>query len=122
MKKILLAAALLLAAIPAFAVGTNAHVSFVAPTQNTDGSALARTDIASFRILWTRVGQTTPLSSKSTATLNADVQLDCGAFVFTVATVNTAGTMGPESTPVNYDTGLLCVLKVPGPPTAVVVK
>jgi hypothetical protein len=109
---------LLLAALPVFAAGTSATLSWSHPTTYTDGAALAASDIKETFIQWRRPGSATVAGSvRVTAPATSVVVpgLVCGNFTFTAQTIMTLGaTASDETSPVPYSTGISCK---PNPPT-----
>lgn len=101
----------------------NPHViSWVNPTQNTDGSALAATGIAGYELSIDgapAVGL--PLTAEATSfdmsTLASFDALKSGAHSVTLAVVSTAGAVGAPSTAASFSLN-----PVPGQPTGVAVK
>jgi len=113
---------------PVFASGTTtANLTWVAPTQYTDGTALANGDIASYVVSWAPAsGQTGPSGSVTVAgTLTATtVPVPCGGTTFTVAAVTSATAKYPSvtSSPSNavpYASGVTCGSN---PPTGLTAK
>lgn len=100
----------------ALAAGTTANVSWSAPTQYTDGSTLAPSDIDHFTISWApAAGQPGVSGSQqvpATAT-TATVPVPCGSTGFTVTVTTTATAKYPNATsapnsPVPYASGVTC--------------
>lgn len=109
MKRLLLC----LLPIVAFAAGSSATVSWVAPTAYTDSSALPAGDIAFYTLTWDNGG-----SVKVTG-LQSLVTIPCGSTHFSVTVTTTATAAYPNATssaagPIPYATGIACA---PNPPS-----
>lgn len=114
------AALLMGLALSVGATGQNAAVSWVAPTQYTDGSTVHAGDIASFVVTWT--GPTAALSGTVTVPgtqLSTLVTVPCNSTNFVVAAIASATATYPSTTsansapPVAYATGVTCTLNPP---------
>lgn len=124
MKRLLAIAALVCvsALTVTFGAGTTANVSWTAPTQYTDGSAIKSGDLDHYTISWAPAsGQSGPTGSTTVAgtATSATVPVACGSvsFTVTVTTSSTAvyanATSGPAG-PVPYATGVACAPVPPG--------
>lgn len=105
----------------AFAAGTTATLTWVAPTTYLDGSALPVAQIDHYTINWLpSAGNGTPGSMNVAGNvLTANVPLKCGNVTFTVSVTTTATATYPNATSapssdVPYATGVSCL---PNPPT-----
>ncbi len=118
----LAAAAFLVLAIvqPAYAAGTVGHVTWVNPTEYTDGSPLAASELKETVIEWRRTAAGPLVGSVRVPApaSSADVPgLACGDFVFvgysvTRSTATYPNAQGPASAPpVVYATGIACTPK-----------
>lgn len=101
-----------LAIPPAEAAGTTANLSWVAPNQYVDGTALPATDIAFYTIQFN--GQTQKVTAPATT---ASVNVACGSTSFTVTVTTTATAKYPNTTSdpsgaVPYASGVVCRPKV----------
>lgn len=102
--------------LPAHAAGTTANVSWTAPTQYTDNSALPATDIDHYTITWApATGQSGPSGSLNVAgnLTSTTVPVACGNTSFTVSVTTSATAKYPNATSapsnlVPYATGVTC--------------
>lgn len=100
-----------------FAAGTTATVTWIAPTQFTDGTPL--TGLIGYRIdakPKTYAGSTLTKSVGPSVLTSQFAGLTCGDYDFTVITL--AGTNSDPSNTAAYATGVTCSNK-PNPPTGV---
>ncbi len=99
-----LAALLALAAPAALAANT---LTWIAPTQRTDGSALAASEIAKYRITWTLdgVAQTNIEVAGTLLTYTHSVTA-LAKYCYTMYTIDTAGRVSPASATACKDTGV----------------
>lgn len=110
-----LSIALLVAlAVPpmAEAAGTTANLSWSAPTQYVDGTALPASDIAFYTVQFN--GQSQKVTAPATT---ASVNVACGSASFTVTVTTTATAKYPNATSdpsgaVPYASGVVCRPKV----------
>ena len=123
MKLMLRLITTLLFASIAWASGTSATVTWVAPTTYNDGTAVGATDIASYTVTWVGSGPKTSGSLTVTApATSAVVPVACGSASFTVTATASATAVYPNTTSaasspaVVYATGVACSLN---PPTGV---
>lgn len=127
MRRFLQLAALLLVSGVVFGAGTTANVSWVAPTQYTDGTALANGDIDHYTVTWAPgSGQSGPSGSLKVAgtASTAVVPVACGQATFSItvttsATAKYANVTSAPSNPVPYATGVTCTVN---PPTGLAVQ
>jgi hypothetical protein len=82
---------------------TTATINWTLPTQRTDGTPLAPTDLASTEIFDSVNGAAATLIATvpTPATMLTTPSLVPGTHVFTLSAVDTAGTVGVASTPVS---------------------
>ena len=100
----------------AFAAGTTANLSWIAPTQYVDGTALPTSDLGSYTITWAPAsGQSGPSGSLTVAgtALAATVPVPCGGTSFSVTVTTSSSAHYPNATsapagPVPYVTGVTC--------------
>lgn len=103
----------------------SASVSWKAPIQNADGTALSPGDIKSYLVEWRRTVGGSVVGSQVVVApaLTLSVPLSCGSYVFDViATAQAAGNDPANSAPsatANYATGVTCT---PNPPTGLTVS
>jgi hypothetical protein len=103
----------------AYASGTTANLTWTAPTQYTDGSAIAAGELDHYTITWApATGQVGPSGSLTVAgNLTATtVPVACGQVSFTITVTTTASAKYANATsapggPVPYATGVTCVPK-----------
>lgn len=120
---------LALAILPtlALAVGTTATLSWIAPTQYTDGSPVAAGDLDHYTITWAPAsGQSGPSGSLTApgSALTATVPVACGQVSFAITVTSSATARYPNATsgptnPLSYVTGVKCT---PNPPTGATVN
>lgn len=112
-----LAAVIAFAPPSAEAAGTSVTLSWQLADSNTDGSALAATDIKETLISWRRPGTAAVVGSIRVAAPATSLTVDgltCGAFEFTGTTVLKSTATSDESRPpVSFSTGITCK---PNPP------
>ncbi len=122
-----LACAALLASALAFAAGPTAQVSWTAPTQYTDGHAVAPTDIAFYTVLACETAspgtcltfKAAPATAGTAPPLSLIAPVSCGNYNFTVTATTTATALYPNETSapsnvVPYATGITCTPNPPG--------
>lgn len=111
-------AALILLPVIAVASGTTANVSWTAPTQYTDGTALAATDIDHYTVTACEVnapGTCVTATVKAPATTGT-LAVVCGQYDFTVTVTTGASATYPNATSspssvVPYASGVSCTPK-----------
>lgn len=124
MKKFLSGLVALLLTSLALAASTNgtqtATVSWTAPTQYTDGTTLAATDIANYTVSYVTAASSTPKTvSVPAGTLTTTVAALCGTANFSVTVTTTATAVYPNATsspggPVPFVSSVNCVPNAPG--------
>ena len=75
--------------------------SWTPPTQNTDGTLLTDTEIASYNIYCNGQLLVNVANTGGTDTYTSDL-LAAGDYICDASTLNTAGLEGPRSNPVNF--------------------
>lgn len=102
--------------VPPAATGKSAKLSWIAPTQNTDGSAL--TDLKGYRIYY---GTSATALTQAVTINNADLtsyvidSLASGTWYFAITAINSAGIESPQTAPTT-------IVKTPGAPVALTVS
>lgn len=128
MKKFLSGLIALLLTSLALAASTNgtqtATVSWTAPTQYTDGTALAATDIASYTVTYQTATSAVKSLTVPAGTLTTTVAALCGTANFSVTVTTTATAVYPNATsspagPVPFVSSVNCV---PNSPSGLTVK
>lgn len=101
----------------ALAAGTSATLTWTLATSYIDGTPLPVSNIKETFIQWYRPGSTTPAGGVHVSAPNSTVvmpNLICGQYNFTAETILNSGPNSDESSPVIYDTNVVCK---PNPPS-----
>lgn len=102
----------------------NTVISWLAPIQYVDGSAIASGELDHYTVTWVAVTGTSGSITVPASSLSAMVPILCGAANFTVTVTTTSTAKYPNATssaagPILYDSQVKCA---PNPPTGLAVQ